>query len=294
MVVNLNTNQRNIYIFSIFIIIITILSMLIIKSFIQIPNNNPDPIPGVHYGNVYGEFKPTGIVTSIEEYRDEKFSLDIYRGKENSPSNFSLEVWNISEIQIGNHDDGVFSYNNYTLDNTTVIIEGDDINFFSFFQHGTVEIEYSEVSIANQEEIYDFKYNFSSLRGNAVLGHRSGPHLDFQIWQAYVRINNETFYLQAGKFGFPENETANIKFTGKGRGLISPIPAFLVNGTVVITDFRELDANGRSMTNHDRYEISSTNLRVITQQVPVSDVNRQSKWFIVQPWSVEIRDNSIK
>lgn len=283
-------NQRGFYI--ILVIFILILSAILMFIFSQDSNSTQEPIPGVQYGDVYGEFRPTGRIYSKEVYNNEEFSLDIYEDRNNHLSNFSLEVWNISEIQVGDLEMGIYSYTNYSLNNTTVIIEGEDIWSFFLIEHGIVEIEYSDVRIVNDEQIYDFYYHFSSIKGNAILGHQPGPHLDFQIWHAYVHIDNEIIYLREGKFGFPENESANIRLTANGRGSILPIPSFLVNGSVVITDFRETYKDGRRLNNHDRFEISSENLTIITHQVPLSDVTRQSRWFIVNPWSIEIRDET--
>jgi hypothetical protein len=253
------------------------------------PYDPPDPIPGVHYGDVYGILDATGHVYSRTMYDDEKVFLQIHGDEENHTSSFYMRIWNISEVRLGDISHGVYFYRNISLDNESIIVDAPDCYFYSLVQHGTFTIEYENVSIGLYDDEYMFSYQFITINGSAVLGHQTGRYQDFQLFWTNVRIGNETVWLQEGQFGFPENEHANIEFMAKGSGRIYPIPTFLVNGTVTITDFLETTSDGRIIEDHDRFVVTSNNITVITRQGPVTDVAGYSEPVIIEPWSVEVR-----
>lgn len=272
------------------LIILIILSAIIFYVWLSIRIDLSESPPGVLYGDVYGEFTPSGIIYSNEEYAGEKFFLWIYDAEDNQSSSFFLRIWNISEIKIGDKSEGVFHYTNYTLNNESLIIEGPQCYFLSLFKHGTVDIEYSELSAKNDDGLFLLSYNFSSVRGSAVLDHKSGSHLDFQLFYSQVRIGNDTLSLEQGSFGFPADEYANIEFIAKGHGRINPVPTFIINGSLVITDFRETTSEFKGVRNHDRIAWSSNNITVITKREPICTIIRHQDYEIIQPWSIEVRE----
>ena len=269
-------------------VIVLIISSLLYMWYVKW-NDPIEAIPGIHYGDVYGDFEPSGKISSKEVYEDEKFWLWIYDSEDNVTSSFYLKVWNVSEVTLGDISHGHYFYNNYTLNNEPIIIEDPGGYLVCQVMYGTSNIEYADLSMENDEGRYEYHYHFSSVFVSAVLDHQTGPYLDFQLLDVNVRIGNETIYLKEGKFGFPEDEHANIELVAKGHGRISPMPTFIVNGTVTITDFREKTADGRDVEDHDRFIVTSSNITIITREKPVNDVTRDGRYVILQPWSIEVQ-----
>lgn len=270
-------------------ITLIIISAIIVYIRYQEFSEVPDSHPGSYSGEVYGEFTPSGNIYSHEELSDEKFFLRIYDAEDNQSSNFHIRIWNISQITIGDKEEGVFHYTNYTLINESITIEGPECYFNSLFKNGSVDIEFSELSAKNDDGFFDFDYEFSSVRGTAVLDHKTGPHLDFQLFWSQVQIGNDSLYLKQGSFGFPEDEYANIEFYAHGAGRIKPVPTFNINGSLVITDFKETGSGLFRDKNHDRLAWTSKNITVITLMEPICQIINHEDWELIQPWSIEIR-----
>jgi hypothetical protein len=249
-------------------------------------NNNGELSPGIHYGEVYGDFISEGALSSYEEYNTSRFLLWIY---ENNPNaTFQLEIWNISMITIGDLSHGIVTYTNYTLNNESLIIDDPSGYFICKTRNAVADITYSEIGAENDDDYFYIYYHFASVQCNGTLEHQSGEYLDFQLMDPTVRIGNQTIDLNEARFGWPVNEVAKFELKARGYGKISPIPTIKINGSISVEDLKENYSNGNLYKEHEVFQLYGENITIITRKAPVIDYINHSRYVIVRPWTIEI------
>ncbi len=249
----------------------------------------------IYRGEVWGDLEIDGEIEQHGTVDQTYMSASTYSAR-GEHGKMQMTVSNVHSVTIYTlpEQGGTRTYRSYEVKGGSFTVETIGGSIEAVLTNASITYRYTELSghadsngIWNDPD-YEVVETLAGFKGSADLP----PIQEVDISKSWVDLGDERIEVLFGGFSVSGStkEDVTFEFEGHWSGRFEPRVVtyktpYSLDGTVSISDFRELDDNGDRGRYHERFQVSGNDIVITTLEYPSTWSHWQDN---LEPWTIEI------